>query len=315
MILAAMPNQEQGRARLKTFVDEILAIVVGQYEALSSKRQRRRAIALKKADINLEEEGKRLVSYMKTNEASMNACLRRIEAIQKAERAASGPPGPGGRKGPGVGRRTAPAPEAAGPRAQRPARTNGSHAQGAAAPADTDRGVGSPPPQPPAAEPARTEEVTSASAPETPATVRTTLIDSIDWCEPAEGTPAAHGDVTPGSSGVLDLATIEAIYRRPAPDAVVPPPGDTAAAPIFTNEAKTAEPVDNEAVTVGFEAPVQGPPAACVGSPDRGAPDAATAIPPGDASGAAANADSERSPPAAASGMGDQARTNFPRPP
>jgi hypothetical protein len=309
-LIAAMPDQATGRARLKKLVDEILAELERHFETVFRKSERRRASALKKAEINLEEEGKRLVSYMKTCDASMHACLRRIAAMQKADAAGTGPPGPGGGKRPGAGRRAAPPPGDAGQGVQHPAPTSGSDTNGPDAPAGSDRGVETAPPQPPAAESTGTEGVTSASAPETPAT------DAVV-------------SYSPGGGSVV-TCPIESIDRDPAADAEDAPrsapenppststaaaPTDTAAASIFTNEAKTAEAGESERVTVVFEGPDQGSRGACGGSPDRGALDSATVAPARGVSGSAANADSERSPPAGAPTTGEETGSNFPRPP
>jgi hypothetical protein len=275
-LIAAMPDQAEGRARLKKLVDEILAELERHFETVFRKSERRRASALKKAEINLEEEGKRLVGYMKTADASMHACLRRIAAMQKADRAGTGPPGPGGGKGPTARRRPAPTARDTGQGTQRPAPTSGSETDGPDAPAGSDRDLGGPPPQPPGPESTGTENVTSACAPETPTT------DAVVSCS--------------AGGGSVVSCPIESIDRRPAPDAedssglaadnlpstsAAAPASDTTPPPVFTNEAKTSEAIDSERVTACFEGSVQGRPAACGGSPDRGVEDFATATPAG----------------------------------
>jgi hypothetical protein len=325
-LIAAMPDQAEGRARLKKFVDENLAGLVDHHQALTRQQERQRATGRKKAEINLREEGKQLVSYMKAADASMHACLRRIAAMQKAERAGDKPPGPGAGNGPRAARRAAPAPGNAGQDPQHPSR--GSE------PADAAGSVGVPPSQPPGAESTGSEQATSAGAAETPketpAGAGTTLIDSIDWDEPLSNLSAADAHATSGSSGALDLAAIEAIYRRPAPGSENGPgtapdstPGTSAAAPainaagapIFTNEAKTAEVTDKGQVKVGFEAPNQESRGACGGAPGRGAVDSARAAQRGAAAGARPAADTECSPPSPAPATGAEAGSHFPRPP
>jgi hypothetical protein len=334
---AAMPSNAEGRAQLREFIDEILGELDGHIQTLSRKAQRKHAMALKKAEINLQEEGNRLVGYMKTADASMHACLRRIEAMQKADRVATGPPGSSGVKGPRVRQRTAPAPGNAGEGEQRAAPTRRPNANGPAAPADSDRDAGGPPPHPPGAESTWTEGVTSAVAAETlketpteaPAEVRTTLVDSTESGAHLEELPSTHADATSGSPGALDIASIEAISGRPPSDAgdspgsapdnspsttVEAPVVDTTTPPVFTNEAKTSEAFDIERVTVRFEAPLQGPPTAC-GGPGFDARPGVARTPPHEIFGARQNADPERRPPASAPAKGQETESNFPRPP
>ena len=81
-LAAAVPSQAQSLAQLCAYIDETLADLKTQLEAVHELEEEKRAVALRRAQIDLAEEGKQLLRYQASHNGSLQATLRRIDALQ-----------------------------------------------------------------------------------------------------------------------------------------------------------------------------------------------------------------------------------------